>query len=243
MQGSTSTSSDSSTSFLLPTPTLANGRQGRGHGTVVPTLPGPVLAQSRAQQPLGRKTIVRAEFVFVDDGSGSTDGNDMVYASEVGVQGDWNEWQTVNMARITDDPRVWSVVTGVSTGYHEFRFVVDKSLRVSTRHPITASGTCNWRTILGPARPSTPVVQESPFRILFRRLAVRTGLTANPVDTTGFMRSNLGKSNSFALPPTMKTPQKSLTKSVAHIGAVGAIVIVLSAYLIVVAVYALVFGH
>lgn len=242
--GSASTSSDlGPTTFLLPASAPVTGRHARGHGSVVPTLPGPVLAQSRAQQPLGRKAIVRVEFVYVDDGSRQADGDDIVYASEVGVQGDWNEWKTVEMVRVTEDPRVWTVVTGVSTGYHEFRFVVDKCVRVSTRHPTTASGTSNWRTILGSARASVPVVQESPFRVLFRRLAVRTGLTANPVDTMGFTRSNVGKDNSFALPSTMKTPQKSLTKTVAHIGAVGAIVIVLSAYLIVVAVYALVFGH
>lgn len=244
VSGSASTSSDSAAPpFVLSSSLSASARHGRGQGLVVPTLPGPVLAQSRAQQPLGRKTIVRAEFVFVDDGTGRTDGDATTYASRVSVQGDWNEWRTIDMTRMPEDPRVWTVVTAVSTGYHEFRFIMDGRICVSTRHPTTASGSCNWRTILGPARSSVPVVRASPLRELIRRLAVRTGLIANPVDATAFLRNNRGKDDSFALPSTMKTPQKSLVKSVAHIGAVGAIVIVLSAYLIVVAVYALLFGR
>jgi hypothetical protein len=45
---------------------------------------------------------------------------------------------------------VWSVVTPVPTGYREFCFVVDGRFTVSTKHPTTADGTCNWRTVYGP---------------------------------------------------------------------------------------------
>lgn len=214
-------------------------RQGQSNET---ELSAPVLARSRAQQPLGRKTPIRTEFVFVDDGVNPDSGETMALASKVGVQGDWNEWQTVNMIRNLEDPRVWTVVTGVPTGYHEFRFIVDGCVQVSSRHPKISSGKCNWRTVLGPARPPVPIFRESLLRSFLRRAAMRLGLIGNPVDL-GYFHNARGKDETFTLPSTMKTPQKSLIKSVAHVGAIGAVVIILSAYLIITAFYAFTFGN
>lgn len=82
--------------------------------------------------------------------------------SRVHVCGDWSNWRPIgmhleeesnkgNLRRRTNNPsRIWSVITPVTIGYHEFCFMTDCHMTVSRRHPTTRDGKRNWRTVRGP---------------------------------------------------------------------------------------------
>ncbi len=71
-----------------------------------------------AQLPEGVKT----EFVYAD---GAKD--------DVQLSGDWNDWKAIQMFH--EGGGMWSVVTPVPPGPHEFKYIVDGEWKHSLRHP------------------------------------------------------------------------------------------------------------
>jgi hypothetical protein len=65
---------------------------------------------------------VKTEFVFAD---GARD--------DVQLSGDWNDWKAIQMFH--EGGGMWSVVTPVPPGPHEFKFIVDGEWKHSNRHP------------------------------------------------------------------------------------------------------------
>lgn len=65
---------------------------------------------------------VKVEFVFAD---GAKD--------DVQLSGDWNDWKAIQMFH--EGGGMWSVVTPVPPGPHEFKFIVDGEWKHSNRHP------------------------------------------------------------------------------------------------------------
>ena len=66
--------------------------------------------------------LVKTEFVWADGADG-----------DVKLSGSWNSWLPIQMYH--EGGGMWSVVTPVPAGTHEFRFIVDGTWRFSTRHP------------------------------------------------------------------------------------------------------------
>lgn len=69
-----------------------------------------------------RSEGVKTEFVFAD---GAKD--------DVQLSGDWNDWKAIQMFH--EGGGMWSVVTPVPPGPHEFKFIVDGEWKHSNRHP------------------------------------------------------------------------------------------------------------
>eukprot|EP00871_Galdieria_phlegrea_P005037 jgi/Galph1/5534/GphlegSOOS_G4145.1 len=91
------------------------------------------------------KEGVRTEFVYADGAQ-----------EDVLLSGDWNNWVPIQMYH--EGGGVWSVVTPVPVGTHEFKFIVDGEWRHSTRHPtigVDEESKNNVRVIKGP-----PVIQK-----------------------------------------------------------------------------------
>lgn len=65
---------------------------------------------------------VKTEFVYAD---GAKD--------DVQLSGDWNDWKAIQMFH--EGGGLWSVVTPVPPGPHEFKFIVDGEWKHSNRHP------------------------------------------------------------------------------------------------------------
>uniref|UniRef100_A0A7S0ZGK0 AMP-activated protein kinase glycogen-binding domain-containing protein n=1 Tax=Timspurckia oligopyrenoides TaxID=708627 RepID=A0A7S0ZGK0_9RHOD len=65
---------------------------------------------------------VKVEFVYAD---GAKD--------DVQLSGDWNDWKAIQMFH--EGGGMWSVVTPVPPGPHEFKFIVDGEWKHSNRHP------------------------------------------------------------------------------------------------------------
>jgi hypothetical protein len=65
---------------------------------------------------------VKTEFVYAD---GAKD--------DVQLSGDWNDWKAIQMFH--EGGGMWSVVTPVPPGPHEFKFIVDGEWKHSNRHP------------------------------------------------------------------------------------------------------------
>lgn len=86
-----------------------------------------VLAKT-ATSPEQRMTLFRrlegakTEFVYAD---GAKD--------DVQLSGDWNDWKAIQMFH--EGAGMWSVVTPVPPGPHEFKFIVDGEWKHSNRHP------------------------------------------------------------------------------------------------------------
>ena len=65
---------------------------------------------------------VKTEFVFADNAK-----------DDVQLSGDWNDWKAIQMFH--EGGGMWSVVTPVPPGPHEFKFIVDGEWKHSNRHP------------------------------------------------------------------------------------------------------------
>lgn len=65
---------------------------------------------------------MKTEFVYAD---GAKD--------DVQLSGDWNDWKAIQMFH--EGGGMWSVVTPVPPGPHEFKFIVDGEWKHSNRHP------------------------------------------------------------------------------------------------------------
>lgn len=90
---------------------------------------------------------VKTEFVYAD---GAKD--------DVQLSGDWNDWKAIQMFH--EGGGMWSVVTPVPPGPHEFKFIVDGEWKHSNRHPtigIDDTSLNNVRVVL-PQPDLTPLM-------------------------------------------------------------------------------------
>ncbi len=74
--------------------------------------------------------LVPTEFVWSEDYANT--------AKEVKVSGTWNGWLPIDMFHESEG--VWSVITKVPVGTHEFKFIIDGEWTVSAMHPATDGG-------------------------------------------------------------------------------------------------------
>lgn len=65
---------------------------------------------------------VKTEFIYADGAR-----------EDVQLSGDWNEWKAIQMFH--EGGGMWSVVTPVPPGAHEFKYIVDGEWKHSMRHP------------------------------------------------------------------------------------------------------------
>lgn len=94
------------------------------------------------------EVMVKTEFVWADGAE-----------HDVKLSGAWNGWMPVQMYH--EGGGMWSVVTPVPAGTHEFKFVVDSEWKHSTRHPTVGEDEetmNNIRVIRGPPKnkPQSP---------------------------------------------------------------------------------------
>lgn len=96
---------------------------------------------------------VKTEFVYAD---GAKD--------DVQLSGDWNDWKAIQMFH--EGGGMWSVVTPVPPGPHEFKFIVDGEWKHSNRHPtigIDDTSLNNVRVVLSqPDLGDRPVQGATP---------------------------------------------------------------------------------
>jgi Glycogen recognition site of AMP-activated protein kinase len=88
------------------------------------------------------EVMVKTEFVWADGAD-----------NDVKLSGAWNGWMPIQMYH--EGGGMWSVVTPVPAGTHEFKFVVDGDWRHSTRHPTVGDDDAtmnNIRVIRGPPK-------------------------------------------------------------------------------------------
>ncbi|CAN8063020.1 unnamed protein product, partial [Agarophyton chilense] len=88
------------------------------------------------------EVMVKTEFVWADGAE-----------HDVKLSGAWNGWMPVQMYH--EGGGMWSVVTPVPAGTHEFKFVVDGEWKHSTRHPTVGANEDtmnNIRVIRGPPK-------------------------------------------------------------------------------------------
>lgn len=118
-----------------------------------PKIPAPSASASRPKSPIVHGTyekadsddeevMVKTEFVWADGAE-----------HDVKLSGAWNGWMPVQMYH--EGGGMWSVVTPVPAGTHEFKFVVDGEWKHSTRHPTVGDDEetmNNIRVIRGPPK-------------------------------------------------------------------------------------------
>lgn len=138
-----------------------------------------VQGEHTAQNPLGEgEVLVKTEFVWADGAE-----------KDVKLAGSWNGWMPIQMYHEGGNEELWfngrqslevwfmslpletftvalggmwSVVTPVPAGTHEFKFIVDGEWKHSTRHPTVGDDEENMnniRVIKGP--PPAYVEQQS----------------------------------------------------------------------------------
>lgn len=89
-----------------------------------------------------KEVMVKTEFVWADGAE-----------NDVKLSGAWNGWMTIQMYH--EGGGMWSVVTPVPVGSHQFKFVVDGEWRHSSRHPTVGddqSAMNNIRVVKGPPK-------------------------------------------------------------------------------------------
>lgn len=102
----------------------------------------PVVHGTYQQDEDDEEVIVKTEFVWADGAE-----------NDVKLSGAWNGWMTIQMYH--EGGGMWSVVTPVPVGSHEFKFVVDGEWKHSTRHPTVGEDTTmmnNIRVVRGPPK-------------------------------------------------------------------------------------------
>lgn len=98
--------------------------------------------ENRKENEEDEEVIVKTEFVWADGAK-----------TDVKLSGSWNGWMTIQMYH--EGGGMWSVVTPVPVGQHEFKFVVDDEWRHSSRHPTVGDNpatTNNLRVVRGPPK-------------------------------------------------------------------------------------------
>lgn len=89
-----------------------------------------------------KEVMVKTEFVWADGAE-----------HDVKLSGVWNGWMTIQMYH--EGGGMWSVVTPVPVGSHQFKFVVDGDWKHSTRHPTVGDDPNtmnNLRVVRGPPK-------------------------------------------------------------------------------------------
>eukprot|EP00170_Pyropia_yezoensis_P006503 contig_26557_g6524 len=105
-----------------------------------------------AEEEEEEEVMVKTEFVWADGAE-----------HDVKLSGAWNGWMPVQMYH--EGGGMWSVVTPVPAGTHEFKFVVDGEWKHSTRHPTVGDDEetmNNVRVIRGPPKQSAQTNAASP---------------------------------------------------------------------------------
>lgn len=100
------------------------------------------------------EVMVKTEFVWADGAE-----------HDVKLSGAWNGWMPVQMYH--EGGGMWSVVTPVPAGTHEFKFVVDGEWKHSTRHPTVGEDEetmNNIRVIRGPPKSKQNTARMSEQR-------------------------------------------------------------------------------
>lgn len=118
---------------------------------VASAAPGvPVMHGTYDRPDEEEEVMVKTEFVWADGAE-----------NDVKLSGSWNGWMPVQMYH--EGGGMWSVVTPVPTGTHEFKFVVDGEWRHSTRHPTVGDDEetmNNIRVIRGPPKQNQQQQQQ-----------------------------------------------------------------------------------
>lgn len=98
------------------------------------------------------EVMVKTEFVWADGAQ-----------NDVKLSGAWNGWMAIQMYH--EGGGMWSVVTPVPVGVHQFKFIVDAEWKHSTRHPTMQSGpgeVNNVRVIRGPPKTNKAPPRNEP---------------------------------------------------------------------------------
>ncbi|GAB0498557.1 hypothetical protein MMPV_010163 [Pyropia vietnamensis] len=107
-----------------------------------------------AEEEEEEEVMVKTEFVWADGAE-----------HDVKLSGAWNGWMPVQMYH--EGGGMWSVVTPVPAGTHEFKFVVDGEWKHSTRHPTVGDDEetmNNVRVIRGPPKASAQAADNATPR-------------------------------------------------------------------------------
>lgn len=112
---------------------------------------GPIVhgTYEKNDESENEEVMVKTEFVWADGAE-----------NDVKLSGAWNGWMPIQMYH--EGGGMWSVVTPVPAGTHEFKFVVDGDWKHSTRHPTVGDNDAtmnNIRVIRGP--PKSKKAEES----------------------------------------------------------------------------------
>lgn len=113
---------------------------------------GPVVHGTYDKNDEDEDVMVKTEFVWADGAE-----------NDVKLSGAWNGWMTIQMYH--EGGGMWSVVTPVPVGTHEFKFVVDGLWRHSTRHPTVGDDDAtmnNIRVIRGPPKSKQKEEDKRP---------------------------------------------------------------------------------
>uniref|UniRef100_A0A7S3EJG0 AMP-activated protein kinase glycogen-binding domain-containing protein n=1 Tax=Rhodosorus marinus TaxID=101924 RepID=A0A7S3EJG0_9RHOD len=107
----------------------------------------PLAVDGNVPKPVNGSTkpdLIATEFVYAD-GAGS----------DVKLCGSWANWVPIQM--YYEGSGLWTVLTAVPIGEHEFRFIVDGEWKVSTHHPTVGDDLDdtlnNYRKIVRPPPP------------------------------------------------------------------------------------------
>uniref|UniRef100_A0A7S3A0W2 AMP-activated protein kinase glycogen-binding domain-containing protein n=1 Tax=Rhodosorus marinus TaxID=101924 RepID=A0A7S3A0W2_9RHOD len=130
----------------------------------------------KAQPTKGRREDgVKVEFVYCD---GARD--------DVQLSGDWTDWRAIQMFH--EGGGMWSVVTPVPPGAHEFKFIVDGEWKHSNRHPtigIDETSLNNVRVVLPEPRiESQKTIAEPPAGSIPLSKTSRAGSRASDTGST-----------------------------------------------------------
>lgn len=138
------------TSAMAVTSEAVDGNTaGSGARPQSPVVHGTYEAHEEAEE----EVMVKTEFVWADGAE-----------HDVKLSGAWNGWMPVQMYH--EGGGMWSVVTPVPAGTHEFKFVVDGEWKHSTRHPTVGEDEetmNNIRVIRGPPKNKgvAPATEET----------------------------------------------------------------------------------
>lgn len=116
---------------------------------------------------------VKTEFVYAD---GAKD--------DVQLSGDWNDWKAIQMFH--EGGGMWSVVTPVPPGPHEFKYIVDGEWKHSSRHPtigVDDLSLNNVRYVLAQPELNAPARTPSGSAEEPKRRLIKTPTAKTPRDS------------------------------------------------------------
>jgi Glycogen recognition site of AMP-activated protein kinase len=145
---------------------------------------------------------VKTEFVYAD---GARD--------DVQLSGDWNDWKAIQMFH--EGGGMWSVVTPVPPGPHEFKFIVDGEWKHSNRHPtigIDDTSLNNVRFVLPqPDLETSKVRQQGPRESNARPSTAQNGAKATQRESKAGPRDSKLARDSSARESRASNAKKAIT--------------------------------